>query len=50
VRVDGAGQVRSLADVAVPSRFAHLFTAIPEREFRVDSSSSEIRSRRRTGS
>jgi len=47
VRVDGAGRVRSLADVAVPARFAQLFTAIPEGRFRLDSSSSDIRSRRR---
>lgn len=48
VRVDGGGRVRSLADVAVPQRFAHLFTAIPESRFRLDSSSSDIRSRRQT--
>ena len=47
VRVDGAGRVRSLADVAVPPRFVELFTAIPEGRFRLDSSSSDIRSRRR---
>jgi hypothetical protein len=47
VRVDGAGRVRSLADVAVPPKFGHLFTAIPESRFRLDFSSSEIRSRRR---
>jgi nicotinic acid mononucleotide adenylyltransferase len=46
VRVDGAGRVRSLADVAVPSKFAHLFAAIPESRFRLDSSSSDIRKRR----
>jgi nicotinamide mononucleotide (NMN) deamidase PncC len=46
VRVDGAGQVRSLADVAVPPRFAHMFSAIPESRFRLDSSSSAIRARR----
>jgi hypothetical protein len=45
VRADGAGRVRSLADIAVPSRFAGLFTPIPESRFRVDSSSSEIRAR-----
>jgi len=47
VRIDGAGRVRSLADVAVPPRFGQLFTAIPESRFRLDSSSSDIRSRRR---
>lgn len=45
VRADGAGRVRSLADVAIPSRFAGLFTPIPESRFRCDSSSSEIRAR-----
>jgi nicotinic acid mononucleotide adenylyltransferase len=48
VRVDGGGRVRSLADVAMPQRFAHLFTAIPESRFRLDSSSSDIRARRQT--
>jgi hypothetical protein len=47
VRADSAGHVRSLADVAVPPRFAHLFTSIPETRFRLDSSSSDIRARRR---
>jgi hypothetical protein len=47
VRVDGAGRVRSLADVPVPPAFAHLFSAIPESRFRLDSSSSAIRARRR---
>lgn len=46
VRVDRTGRVRSLSDVAVPQRFAHLFTAIPESRFRLDSSSSDIRARR----
>ena len=50
VRVDGTGRVRSLADVAVPPAFAHLFTAIPESRFRLDSSSSDIRARRHAGS
>jgi len=45
VRIDAAGRVRSLADVAVPPRFGQLFTAIPESRFRLDSSSSDIRSR-----
>jgi hypothetical protein len=47
VRADSAGRVRSLSDVAVPPPFAHLFTAIPETRFRLDSSSSDIRARRR---
>jgi nicotinic acid mononucleotide adenylyltransferase/nicotinamide mononucleotide (NMN) deamidase PncC len=47
VRADGAGRVRSLADIAIPPAFAHLFTAIPENRFRLDSSSSAIRARRR---
>jgi nicotinamide mononucleotide (NMN) deamidase PncC len=49
VRVDGAGRVRSLADIAVPPAFANLFTAIPEGRFRLDSSSSAIRARRGAG-
>jgi len=46
VRVDGAGRVRALSDVAMPQRFAHLFAAIPESRFRLDSSSTDIRARR----
>ena len=45
VRVDAAGQVRTLKDIAVPPRFAALFTEIPEDRFRFDLSSSEIRAR-----
>ena len=45
VRADAAEWVRTLVDVAVPTRFAHLFTPIPESRFRLDASSSEIRSR-----
>ena len=45
VRADTAGGVRSLANVAIPPRFAHLFTPIPESRFRLDASSSEIRAR-----
>jgi hypothetical protein len=48
VRVDGAKRVRSLADAPIPSRFAALFTAIPESRFRLDASSSDIRARRST--
>jgi len=47
VRIDAADRLRSLGDVAVPQRFASLFTAIPEGRFRLDSSSSDIRARRR---
>jgi hypothetical protein len=47
VRLDGSGRVRALADIAVPRRYADLFTEIPEHRFRVDTSSSEIRARRR---
>ena len=46
VRVDRAGRVRALSDVAIPERFARLFVAIPESRFRLDSSSSDIRARR----
>jgi len=46
VRMDPAGRVRALSDVAVPERFARLFVAIPESRFRLDSSSSDIRARR----
>jgi hypothetical protein len=45
VRVDGAGRVRSLADVVVPPQLATLFTPIPESDFRLDTSSTEIRTR-----
>jgi len=47
VRLDGAGRVHSLADAAIPQEFAQLFTAIPESRFRIDASSSDIRTRRR---
>jgi hypothetical protein len=45
VRVDSAGRVRGLSDIAMPRRFADLFTEIPEDRFRFDASSSEIRAR-----
>jgi len=45
VRIDAAGRVRALNDIPVPRRYADLFTEIPERRFRVDTSSSEIRAR-----
>jgi hypothetical protein len=47
VRIDAAGRVRALNDIPVPPRYADLFTEIPEQHFRLDTSSSEIRSRRR---
>jgi nicotinic acid mononucleotide adenylyltransferase len=47
VRVDAAGRVRALNDIPVPRRYADLFAEIPEHRFRVDTSSSEIRARRR---
>jgi hypothetical protein len=47
VRIDAAGRVRALNDISVPQRYADLFTEIPERRFRFDTSSSEIRARRR---
>ncbi len=47
-RIDGAGRVRALNDIPVPQRYADLFTEIPERCFRFDTSSSEIRARGRT--
>ena len=46
VRIDAAGRVRTLNDIAVPRRYADLFSAIPEHRFRVDTSSSQIRARR----
>jgi Cytidylyltransferase-like len=45
VRIDAAGRVRGLNDVPMPRRYADLFTEIPERRFRSDTSSSEIRAR-----
>jgi len=47
VRIDAAGRVRALGDISVPRRYADLFSEIPEHRFRVDTSSSEIRARRR---
>jgi Cytidylyltransferase-like len=45
VRIDAAGRVRALSDIALPRRYAELFTEIPEHRFRLDTSSSEIRTR-----
>jgi len=47
VRIDAAGRVRALGNISVPRRYADLFSEIPEHRFRVDTSSSEIRARRR---
>jgi hypothetical protein len=47
VRIDAAGRIRALSDIPVPRRHADLFTEIPEHRFRLDTSSSEIRARRR---
>jgi hypothetical protein len=47
VRIDAVGRVRALNDIAVPRRYADLFTEIPEHRFRFDTSSSEIRAGRR---
>ena len=47
VRIDAAGRVRALNDIPVPRRYADLFIEIPEHRFRFDTSSSEIRARRR---
>ncbi len=49
VRLDAAGRVRALNDIPVPRRYADLFSEIPEHHFRVDTSSSEIRARTRSG-
>jgi hypothetical protein len=43
VRIDAAARVRTLSDIAVPRRYAELFSEIPEHRFRLDTSSSEIR-------
>ena len=45
VRIDAAGRIRALSDIAVPRRYVDLFTEIPEHRFRLDTSSSEIRAR-----
>ena len=49
VRIDTSGRVRALNDIPVPQRYGDLFTEIPEHRFRVDTSSSEIRTRRGAG-
>jgi hypothetical protein len=47
VRIDAVGRIRALNDIAVPRRFADLFSEIPEHRFRFDTSSSDIRARGR---
>lgn len=49
-RQDDQGVFRSLADVAMPARFAPLFTAIPETLFRSDISSTALRTAGQQGS
>jgi hypothetical protein len=44
VRIDAAGRLRALSDIPVPRRYVDLFTEIPEQRFRLDTSSSKIRS------
>jgi hypothetical protein len=43
------GKYLALADIDVPAGFAALFAAIPEEDFRVDISSTELRSRANKG-
>ncbi|HUG38158.1 MAG TPA: CinA family protein [Candidatus Limnocylindrales bacterium] len=49
VRRDAAGRLRSIDDAGIPSRFAGLFTQIPESRFRFDASSTELRASRAGG-
>jgi len=49
VRIDAAGRLRTLNDIAVPRRYTDLFTEIPHHRFRFDRSSTEIRARERGG-
>jgi nicotinic acid mononucleotide adenylyltransferase/nicotinamide mononucleotide (NMN) deamidase PncC len=46
-RIDASGRVWALTDIAVPRRYIDLFSEIPEQRFRSDTSSTEIRARRR---
>jgi len=46
VRRDPAGRLRSLADAPIPEEFTGLFTQIPESRFRLDTSSTELRTGR----
>jgi hypothetical protein len=47
-RIDASGRVCTLTDIAVPRRYADLFIEIPERRFRSDMSSTELRARGHT--
>jgi len=49
-RVDEQNIFRSLEDLAIPAEFQPIFTAIPERVFRRDISSSELRAANEPGS
>jgi hypothetical protein len=49
-RVDESNTFRSLQDLAIPAEFQALFAAIPERIFRRDISSSELRAANEPGS
>ncbi|MGE3808981.1 MAG: hypothetical protein AB7K24_30325 [Gemmataceae bacterium] len=42
-RADDHGNFRTLADLALPAEFSDLFVAIPESEFRINLSSTELR-------
>lgn len=45
-RLDSAtGQFKGLADIDVPPQLADMFAEVPEGEFRVDISSTELRKR-----
>lgn len=43
------GRFSTLADLPIPPEYAHLFTPIPETDFRADISSTELRARRAAG-
>lgn len=49
-RVDKGGVFRSIEDLAIPAEFQALFRAIPERLFRRDISSTELRAAQERGS
>lgn len=49
VRIDAAGNLRTLGNIAVPGRYDGLLTEIPEHRFRLDTSSSDIRARLQNG-
>jgi nicotinamide mononucleotide (NMN) deamidase PncC len=48
-RADATGQLRSLAEIAIPPSFKGLFRQIPESRFRLDLSSSNIRAQTQSG-